>query len=308
MGFIVLGIVVAVSVYVSLGFVKKRMSKEGKWSSPAQLLALVGFLLFIPAFVAKVPANSVGIVYSPFTGTSEEVLSEGFHAKNPFERIYKISTEVQTMTVTNLTTQTKDSQYVNSTLDIKFRVSTSDAYLVYKQYKTLQNMSNSLIVPTTQRVLELITTKYNVMNILGESRADIYTELEYALTDELAQYGVEFYSISITDMDAGEAIESAITAEAVAKKAVETAEQELLKTQTEAKKRAVEAQAEQDAAKIAAETLKIKAEAEKDANTLLTKSLTESILIQQFIEKWDGKLPAYYGGTSDGLILDMPEE
>ena len=45
---------------------------------------------------------------------------------------------------------------------------------------------------------------------------------EINLTEELAKYGVAFYSISITDMDAGEAIEAAITNEAVAKKAVET--------------------------------------------------------------------------------------
>ena len=53
-------------------------------------------------------------------------------------------------------------------------------------------------------------------------------------------------------MDAGAALEQAITEEAVAKKAVETAEQNLLRTQTEAKQKSVQAQAEQDAARIQA--------------------------------------------------------
>lgn len=203
-----------------------------------------------------------------------------------------------------MTSQTKDSQFVNSTLDIKYRVSSSNAYMVFKQFRTLERMSETLIIPTTQRVLEQVTTSYNVIDILGEKRNELYGLLEQRLTEEFAKYGVEFYAISITDMDAGEKIEEAITAEAVAKKSVETAEQELLRAQTEAKQKSVTAQAEQDAARIKAETKKIEAEAEKEANDLLQKSLTEEILIQQWIEKWDGKVPEYYGGDGTDLIFN----
>ena len=105
-------------------------------------------------------------------------------------------------------------------------------------------------------------------------------------------------------MDAGDAIESAIEAEAVAKKAVETAEQELLKAEMEAKQKSVLAQAEQDAAKIKAETKLIEAQAEKEANELLQMSLTELLLRQQWIEKWNGEVPTYYGGEGTDLIFD----
>lgn len=303
MAYLVIGLILSLIIFIGIGVYSK--SKTNSFKTPLQFLALLGLLVTIPSFISKVPANCVGIVYSPFKGTSENVLSEGFHAKSPFDQVYMISTEVQTKVVDNLTSQTKDSQFVNSKLDIKYRVNTKDAHLIYKQYKTLENMSNSLIVPTSQRILELITTRYNVMDILGEKRAEIYSSLEKDLTTELAKYGVEFYSISITDMDAGAEIEEAITQEAVAKKAVETAEQELLKAQTEAKQKSVLAQAEQDAAKIAAETLKIQAEAEKNANALKSTSLTDSVLREKYIEKWDGKLPTYVGGDNSGLMFDM---
>ena len=120
----------------------------------------------------------------------------------------------------------------------------------------------------------------------------------------MAKYGVEFYSISITDMDAGEAIENAITAEAVAKKAVETAEQELLKAEMDAKQKSVAAQAEQDAARIQAETKIIPAQAEKEANEMLQMSLTEQILMQQWINKWNGHTPTYYGGDGTDLMFN----
>lgn len=299
--FVVLGIVVTVGLYVGLGF--NADLDEWKFRG-RQLFALFGLLICLFGFFTKIPANHVGIVYSPFGGTKTETLSEGFNTKNPLDKIYKISTEVQTKTVSNLTTQTKDAQYVTSILDIKYKVSASNAYVIFKQYRTLDKMSENLIVPTTQRVLEHITTTYNVIDILGEKRNEIYAELEMGLAEEFAEYGVEFVSITLNDMDAGEALEAAITAEAVAKKEVETAEQNLLKAETEAKQKSVQAKAEQEAAKIEAETKLIEAEAEKKANELLNQTLTEEILRMEFISKWNGQLPTYMGGEAD-LMLNM---
>lgn len=304
MGWLIASLIVFVLAFIILG-IDFSCSREKDWEFRfRQLLSIFAYLLLIPSMLAKVPANSVGILYSPFNGTSEVTLSEGFHGKNIFDKVYKISTEVQSMEVSGLTTQTRDAQYVTSVIDVKYRVSSANAYLVFTQFRTLDKMSETLIAPTTQRVMELITTNYNVMEVLGDKRSEIYKELEVKLTEEFSKYGVEFYSISIIDMDAGEAIENAITAEAVAKKAVETAEQELLKAETEAKQKSVLAQAEQDAAKIEAETKLIQAEAEKKANELLQKSLTEDILIQQWIEKWNGKVPEYYGGNGADLIFN----
>lgn len=299
MGWLIASVIVTVILFVCLGY-----NMDAKWGFKVrQVLCLFGLLILLPGFITKIPANSVGIVYSPFGGTQEQTLSEGFHSKNIFDKIYKISTEVQTMTVENLTTQTKDAQFLTSILDIKYRVNTSNAYLIFKQFRTLTNMSENLIVPTTQRVLEHITTQYNIIDILGEKRNNIYSELESALTEEFSKYGVEFYSISITDMDAGESLEKAISDEAVAKKAVETAEQNLLKAETEAKQKSVQAKAEQDAAKINAETKLIEAEAEKKANEMLNQSLTDNVLLKEWIKKWDGHMPTYYSGSDDGMSV-----
>lgn len=306
MFWLIIGILVTVGLFIGLGFYHDE-NYDWHWKLKSkQLISLLGLLICFIGCVTRIPANSVGIVYSPFGGTKEHTLSEGFHTKNVFDKVYKISTEVQTITVEGLTTQTKDAQFLTSVLDVKYRVNISNAHLVFKQFRTLDTMSKNLITPTTQRVLELITTKYNVIDILGEKRSDVYSELESALTDEFAKYGVEFYSISITDMDAGDALENAITEEAVAKKAVETAEQNLLKTETDAKQKSVQAQADQDAARIESETKLITAQAEKEANELLNESLSDEILRKEWIAKWDGKMPTYYGGNGDGvgIILD----
>lgn len=316
--YVVLGILATVGLYVVLGFSEEAIQETDRYGRQTtnfklewkprvrQVFAVFGLIVCLFGFITKIPANHVGIVYSPFGGTKTETLSEGFKTKNPLDKIYKISTEVQTKSVENLTTQTKDAQYVTSILNIKYKVSASNAYVIFKQYRTLDRMSENLIVDTTQRVLEHITTTYNVIDILGEKRNEIYAELERQLSEELAIYGVEFVSITINDMDAGEKLEAAITAEAVAKKEVETAEQNLLKAETEAKQKSVQAKAEQEAAKIEAETKLIEAEAEKKANELLNQTLTDEILRMEFITKWNGQLPTYMGGEAD-LMLDMTE-
>lgn len=312
--FCIIGVAATIAAFIALGFVKVETKDQWdrtyyatQWkTNKRQFLALFCLLICLLGCITKIPANSVGVVYSPFGGTKDQTLSEGFHVKNPLDQIYQISTEVQTTAITNVTTQTKDAQFVTSSLDIKYRVDASNAFVVFKQYRKLETMSNSLIAPTTQRVLELITTKYNVIDILGDKRSDVYTELQASLTEELAKYGVEFYSISILDMDAGAAIEKAIEQEAIAKKAVETADQNLLKAETEAKQAAVKAKAEQEAAKIEAETKLIEAEAEKKANEMLTQSFTDEVLRKEWIDKWDGKMPTYYAGDSDsGVMLNM---
>lgn len=307
-----LSLLVTTALFATLGVTKViipsqnpygRDKEEVDWKiNKRQFFALAGLLICLFGFVTKIPDNSVGIVYSPFSGTKTEALSEGFHARSPFDKVYKISTLTQSMEVENLTTQTKDAQYLTSHLDIKYKVDTTNAYTVFKQYRTLDNMSKNMIVPTTQKALELVTTQYNIIDILGEKRSEVYAKLDLALAEEFAKYGVEFVSISIADMDAGEALEKAISDEAVAKKAVETAEQNLKKAEIDAKQQSVQAQAEQDAAKIKAETMKIEAQAQKEANELLNFSLSNLILKQQWIEKWDGKLPTYYGGDSTMMI------
>jgi hypothetical protein len=48
--------------------------------------------------------------------------------------------------------------------------------------------------------------------------------------------------------------------------------------------------------------MKIEAQAQKEANELLNFSLSDLILQQQWIEKWDGKMPTYYGGDSTLMV------
>ena len=291
-----LTIILFMVLFIVLGFTSNRKWKLNK----KQLLSFLSIFILGFGMITTIPANTVGIQYSQFTGTKQETLSEGLHFKSIFDKVYKISTEVQTKKLENITGQTKDSQWVNITMDVQYRVDESTAFQVFSEFRTLKNVDSNLIPNIVQRAVESVTTKYNVYDILGASKNDVYMEIQNQLIEELAPKGIQFYYINFTDVDAGEAIESAITAQAVAKQEVETAEQERQKAEIESQKRVVEAQADLDKAKIEAEMQIVQAQAQADANRLLQESLNDSILQQKWIEKWNGQLPSV---VSDGNML-----
>ena len=236
--------------------------------------------------IVIVPANNVGIRYSIFTGTSENTLDEGVSLKSPLDKIYFIDTTVQTRGYEGLSVQTKDSQFLNVTVNIKYRVNADDAFKVYRGYRTLDNLGDSIIGLYAQKSIESVMTQYNVIEVLGDKKNEIYQKISDTLSERLQSEGVQLVEIVLVDTDAGEEIESAIKNEAVAKKEVETAEQNRLK-------------AEKDA-----ETKLIEAQAEADANALLTEKLTDQILADKWIEKWDGKMPTVTGSDSNMIGLD----
>ncbi len=279
----IISIILAIAAFIFLGFTE--VHKEGMYRpvvvfklNKKQLLAILPLILIAFNLFTRVPANHVGILYSPFTGVKEETVSEGFRRKGIFDKVYKINTEVQSKALENITGQTKDAQYITMMVDVKYKVDKDTAFQVFRQYRNLDNVSNNLIAPTVQRSIETVSTQYNVIDVLGEYRNELYKGIEIELKNRLAENGIAFVSINFTDTDAGAAIEQAIQAEAIAKKAVETAEQERQKAEIEAQKAVVTAKAEKEAAVIRAETRKIEAEAEAEVNRKMAESTTPLVI------------------------------
>ena len=222
--FIILAVIVAIVIFIVTGF--KKISGNRGWKlNTKQFLTLFALLLVAPAFFTIVPANSVGILYSPFSGgVQDKMLYEGIQAKGPFDSVYVLSTEVQTNKIDNLFGQTQDSQFLTIAIDVKYQVDSAEAVKVFKKFRTLNRVTTDLVKPAAQRAIEEATTKYNIIEILGDRRTDVYSDIERALTTRFASDGITLHSITFLDTNGGDEIEQAILAEAVAKKAVETAE------------------------------------------------------------------------------------
>jgi regulator of protease activity HflC (stomatin/prohibitin superfamily) len=115
-------------------------------------------------------------------------------------------------------------------------------------------------------------------------------EAAQAVTEAL---GTKFFvivtSVAITDIEFSEQFETAVEEKMIA-------EQNALKAEYENEAKVAKAKAEAEAKILAAE-------GEAKANALLEKSLTDKILQEMYLDKWNGVLPNVVAGEDVSMIL-----
>ena len=283
MGWIITGVIVTLILFLLLNTHGWDNSSGPVFQlCKRSIFCVFGLLIILFGCFTNVTANKVGIVYNPFKGGIQDyTLSQGYKTKSPLTKVYKISTEVNELTFNNISVQTNDSQYVNAIIKVQAKIDSAKAFEYFSKYrdKSLEDIS-SILSATIQKQMESITTQYNIMDVLGSKRDEIVNKSLELIQEELSKDGISVLRITLVDTDAGDAIENAIANEAVAKKEAETAEYKKQKAQLEGEAKVIEAQKE------------------KEANELISKTLTDELLMEQFIEKWDGKLSVVSGNTN----------
>ena len=247
----------------------------------------------IVVVLALIVANSVAIVDAGHTGVvttfgkvNEGVLQEGLHFKIPFiQQVVKIDNRIQKLEV-NTEAFSKDLQSVNTVLAINYRVDTGKSYSIYKNIGA--DYENVLVVPAVNEVLKAITATYTAEESVT-NRQLISDGLVTGLNEKLNDIGLYVTDVNIIDFDFSDAFITAIEEKQVA-------QQQLLKAETEKKTKITNAQAD-------AEAQKIRAEGEAEANKTISQSLTDQVIENKKIEKWNGELPKVSGGS--GTFVDV---
>ena len=243
-------------------------------------------------FVLVILLNSFTVVQAGHTGVvvtmgsvNEGVLQEGIHFKVPFvQNVVKIDNRIQKLEV-NTEAFSKDLQSVKTVLAINYRVDTAKSYSIYKNIGA--DYENVLVVPAVNEVLKAITSQYTAEESVT-NRVLISDGLIEGLNKKLNDLGLYITDVNIIDFDFSEAFITAIEEKQVA-------QQQLLKAETEKQTAITNAQA-------SAEAAKIKAEGDAKANKLLNDSLTDKVLENKKIDKWNGELPKVSGSGS--TIID----
>ena len=245
------------------------------------------------ALVIIVVANSFAIVDAGHTGVvktlgkvKEGTLQEGIHFKIPFvQKVIVIDNRIRKLEV-NTEAFSKDLQSVNTVLAINYRVDTAKSDSIYKNIGA--DYESVLVTPAVNEVLKAITATYTAEQSVT-NRQLISDGLVTGLNEKLNEIGLYVTDVNIIDFDFSEAFITAIEEKQVA-------QQKLLKAETEKKTAITNAEAE-------AEAIKIKAEAEAEANSTISKSLTDQVIENKKVEKWNGELPRVTGGA--GTFVDL---
>ena len=135
------------------------------------------------------------------------------------------------------------------------------------------------------------TAKYTSTE-LGAKKGEIMDAVKSYVVDYFKEYGI---TITVLGLKEGISFENASIQKAIDEKFA--SEQQLVIQQN--KNEANLAKAEADA-----KALVMAAEAQAEANRILSESLTDKLLKQQYYEKWDGKLPTIMADGNTSLIVD----
>ena len=207
--------------------------------------------------------------------------TEGINYKIPvIEKIVKMNVRVQKIEV-KTNSSSKDLQDVDMSIAVNYQINRSKAVDLYKTVGT--NYEEVVLEPAIEESVKSVTSQYTAEELITH-RSDVSEKCREELTKKVEKYGLSINDFNITNFSFSEEFEKAIEEKQVAEQKVLTAKQELEKERIEAEKKIV------------------KAEAEKKANELKGQSLTDNIIKEKMIEKWNGELPKVSGTTG---VLDI---
>jgi regulator of protease activity HflC (stomatin/prohibitin superfamily) len=263
--------------------VKVLNEKEKK-----KIIVIVGacilVLMLLLGSFRTIKSGEVGIKVR-FGKVVNSKLHDGVNFKAPFiEKIVKMNVQVQKVEV-ETSSASRDLQDVNMMLAVNYRIDSKKATELYKNVGT--KYEEVVLQPAIQESIKAVTSKYTAEELITH-RSEVSNGCMKELENKVKKYGIVVDNFNITNFSFSTEFNKAIEEKQVAEQKVLTAKQELEKEKIEAEKKVV------------------KAEAEKKANELKQQTLTDNIIKEKFIEKWNGELPKVSGSNSiidiDGLI------
>lgn len=261
-------------------------------------LFIIGFFVWFLLCVTSIGQGHVGIVFSRMGGVQAEPLGQGWHTVGITENVteYPVSTETAKEA---LNIATKDGKVVTAEASYSFKFDIKQVPLLFDKFRgrEMEYIRDNYMKERLTAMVQQVTSTYGVLEVYGDKRGELNDKVFKSFKEELGKVGiiVETFNFSkITpDPETQKTIQQLVDQQLVLEKTkLEKDNAEIL-----AQKQKIEAQGNADAAII-------KAKGEAEANQVLSNSVTDKLLEQQRIAKWNGAYPYSMGGS--GAILNVP--
>lgn len=280
---ILFSVAILILVAALIALLAGRASKNKNVKIASAILGGLGVVGIFLSCLTSIPTGHTGVV-TTFGKVEDYTFEAGVHLKMPFSDVIYMDNRTQKDSL-DMSCFSSDIQEVSVTYTLNYRIQTGNAQTIYKTIG--KDYFDKVVTPCIQESLKTITAKYDAEDLIS-TRANLAKEVEDDLAQKLQKYNIELVSTAIENMDFTDAFTNAVEEKQVAA-------QKKLKAQTEAEQKIIEAEA-------AAKAKLIAAEAEAKANTTISKSLTDDVLYQQWLEKWDGNLPQVAGSDANVII------
>lgn len=245
-------------------------SKSKNTSATVFVTVIVLLILFFLLCFRIVGVGKVGIV-TRFGNVNREWQS-GVHFKLPWpiEGVTKMNVQIQ-KEQQDASAATHDLQTVTTTLALNYHLTPDTAGQVYREIGT--DYKNRIIDPVLQETVKSVTSQYNAEELISK-RPQVEATILADLQAKLAKRGITVDNISIVNFAFSAQFSDAIEQKQVAQQDAQKAQYQLQTAQLQAQAQEVQA-----------------------------KTLTPEYLQLQAIQKWNGKMPLYVGGSG---IFSIP--
>lgn len=267
----------------------------------AGVAIIVAIVLLIMCSV-RVPAGYVAVQYSLNGGVKDKVLTQGWHFIPPTVHAtkYTVGIEQSYLTKDDRGDSEEDESYSASSaegkaLDIEltytYQYQPENVTAVFTRFKgqSGKEVKDSFIKPNIISWSKEVIARYNVADILGAEKANVNKDITEYVAKKFEPYGITISNVSLINVGVDKKTKEVINDKIAAQQKAETQK--------------IENQTKVDKAKADAEARLIEAKAEAEANELLQKSLSDKVLKQQYLEKWDGVLPKV--SSDNSMIYDI---
>lgn len=279
---------------------------------------VIGVGLFGMAFCGlmctyKISPGYAGVVYNMDGGVEESVLPQGFHLVAPWKKVieYPISTETVYYTKSadgkdegeiadnSINVNTKDGKQVNVSVTYSFHMDADNLPAVFTKFRgqSTEKIEAGYVKNEMYQAINEVTSQYSLMDLVGDKRPEINSKVFEKFRGSLEPFGIIIETFNLSDVVPDEQTKEAIQKVVNAQNVYEQAKIEKQTAEVEAEKARIQAKGRADAALI-------EAEGQAQANAKLQQSLSESILQQHAIEKWNGTFPQVM--SNGGLMFNIP--
>lgn len=263
------------------------------------------FVLFSVVLIfsscTTVDSGEIGIRFHKFSGSSDnyggvEGTCKGFVWYNPFtESIFTYPTMVQRKNYEKFTVNAKDASVFTMDPMIAYHINPDKACDIFVKYrKPIEELENGYIrtcIYEAYRTCGNAYTSDSLMSNRAKFEADVRARLEKSLAKE--GFIVDEFTSAITPP---KSLSDMIDAKNRAVQASLKAENLVKEAEANAKIAVAKAKGEGNA-------MRIKADAEAYYNKAIAASLTQYVVMEDYIEKWDGHLPTISGGQN--MMFDI---
>lgn len=260
------------------------------------ICAAIAALAMLIGGIKIMDQTEVGIV--KVFGKVDHTISGGLNFVNPISDTVEVMDLRVHVREAAFASYTKDAQPLTASIEYQYEPIAAQAMNIVAQYGSYEIMEQKLSAAVEERA-KIVFARYSAMPLL-ENRSTLSTQVQEEVRELEALFPVNFTQVVVKDIDFSDAFEAAVEAKM-------QAEQNALRAENEKQEAITRAEMEREVARVEAEAAVLAAEGEARALEITREALEnmpDTWIAQQYLEKWDGKLPQFMTDDGTGVMLN----